>query len=174
SPNSGTVGSAITIYGTGFSTASQVTFCGVAASFTINSDSQITAYVPNISVGTCSIVVYNSAGLSPAYGGFVVIPACSMNILPSTFLDKYVYIRGDGASVTGIVNSPNSLTQTYVSFSNSQCIYAYPSYLSSDQATWFVYDSGSCGYGTFAYATVYFVTSCGIVGTSTMQFYLYR
>ena len=46
SPTSGTPGTSVTIMGCGFTGSTSVTFQGVSASFTINSDTQITATVP--------------------------------------------------------------------------------------------------------------------------------
>lgn len=46
SPTSGNVGTVVVITGTGFNGATSVTFGGVSATFTINSDAQITATVP--------------------------------------------------------------------------------------------------------------------------------
>ncbi|MGA2354830.1 MAG: FG-GAP-like repeat-containing protein [Terriglobales bacterium] len=45
-PTSGTVGTAVTITGTAFTGTTKVTFGGVASSFTVNSETQITATVP--------------------------------------------------------------------------------------------------------------------------------
>ena len=47
SPTSGPVGSGVTITGTGFTDASSVRFNGTSAPFTVGSDSQIAATVPN-------------------------------------------------------------------------------------------------------------------------------
>lgn len=46
SPSSGTVGTPVTITGTALTQATKVTFNGTSASFTVNSDTQITATVP--------------------------------------------------------------------------------------------------------------------------------
>jgi hypothetical protein len=50
SPSSGAVGSSVTLTGSGFTGASSLTVCYVPASFTVDSDTQITATVP---VGAC-------------------------------------------------------------------------------------------------------------------------
>jgi hypothetical protein len=46
SPPSGPVGTPVTITGTGLTQTTQVTFNGTVASFTVNSDTQVTANVP--------------------------------------------------------------------------------------------------------------------------------
>jgi hypothetical protein len=45
-PSSGPVGTVVTLTGTGLKQATKVTFNGTSASFTVNSDTQITATVP--------------------------------------------------------------------------------------------------------------------------------
>src|SRR6059036_4161079 len=47
SPASGSPGTSVTVTGTGFTGASAVTFNGSASSYTVNSDTQITATVPS-------------------------------------------------------------------------------------------------------------------------------
>ncbi len=65
--NSGptTGGTAVTILGSGFTSASAVTFSGTeAASYVINSDTSITAWTPNLPAGTLDIQVTTPSGTS--------------------------------------------------------------------------------------------------------------
>jgi hypothetical protein len=77
-PGSGPVGTSVTITGCGFTRATNVTFNGVAASFTVNSNRQITATVPGgatsgaISVTTPTRTVTST---SP----FMVTPAVTLS-----------------------------------------------------------------------------------------------
>jgi hypothetical protein len=67
SPNAGTAagGDTVTITGTGFSNASDVSFGGVSASFTVNNDGSITATTPATSAdGTVDVTVTNLGGTS--------------------------------------------------------------------------------------------------------------
>ncbi len=67
SPNIGSAagGDTVTITGTGFSNASDVSFGGVSASFTVNSDGSITAITPPASAdGTVDVTVTNFGGTS--------------------------------------------------------------------------------------------------------------
>lgn len=71
SPAGGAVGSSVIISGARFTDATFVQFNGLGASFTVNSDTQITATVP---VGATSgpITVGNPAGSSSSSSAFVV------------------------------------------------------------------------------------------------------
>jgi hypothetical protein len=51
SPSTGTVGTTVIILGSGFTNATLVSFGGVAATYTVNSDAQITATVPSTTPG---------------------------------------------------------------------------------------------------------------------------
>jgi uncharacterized protein YhjY with autotransporter beta-barrel domain len=68
SPASGSIagGTSVVITGTGFTTASEVMFAETFTSFTVNSDTQITAITPLRPAGTVDIVVANVAGFSAA------------------------------------------------------------------------------------------------------------
>jgi hypothetical protein len=70
SPQSGAVGTAVTITGYGPGTARSVTFNGVTASFAVLSDSSITASVP-ASAATGVVSVTTSAGVA-SYASFTV------------------------------------------------------------------------------------------------------
>ncbi len=66
SPNTGPTsgGTTVSISGSGFSTASQVTFGGVAAGFFINNDASITATAPAHAAGTFDVTVTSPGGTS--------------------------------------------------------------------------------------------------------------
>jgi hypothetical protein len=66
SPSSGPVGTTVVITGSGFSGATLVSFGGVAATYTVNSDAQITASVPSgTPAGVVDVRVTTGSGTSP-------------------------------------------------------------------------------------------------------------
>lgn len=71
SPSSGPVGTSVTISGTGLTQATKVTFNKVAATFTVNSDSKITATVP-AGATTGKIVVTTKGGSATSSKVFTV------------------------------------------------------------------------------------------------------
>ena len=74
SPTSGPVGTAVTITGVSLTQASKVTFGNVAAtSFTVNSDTQVTATVPTGAV-TGKIVITTAGGTATSSTSFTVTP----------------------------------------------------------------------------------------------------
>jgi uncharacterized protein (TIGR03437 family) len=73
-PTSGPVRTVVTITGTGFTGATVVTFGGVAATFTFNADTQITATVPDSApVGSDPIVVTTPGGSATSPTNFTVL-----------------------------------------------------------------------------------------------------
>jgi uncharacterized repeat protein (TIGR03803 family) len=71
SPPSGPVGTVVTITGTGLTQATKVTFNQVSASFTVNSDTQITATVPATAT-TGKIAVTTKGGTASSTTSFTV------------------------------------------------------------------------------------------------------
>jgi hypothetical protein len=85
-PNSGSIagGYAVTISGSGFTGATRVALGGVAASsFTVNSDTSITAIVPAESAGTVDVTVTTAGGTSATSSSdqftFIAPPTISIN-----------------------------------------------------------------------------------------------
>jgi hypothetical protein len=77
SPNTGSTsgGTSVTITGTGFTgVTTGVTFGGTAASFTVNSLTQITATTPAHAAGTVDVAVTTGAGTATATAAFTYIP----------------------------------------------------------------------------------------------------
>jgi IPT/TIG domain len=113
SPNAGpsTGGTTVSISGSGFSTASQVTFGGVAAGFFINNDASITATAPAHAAGTFDVTVTSPGGTSATsavdlytYDARPTVTSVSPTAGPTT----------GGNTVT--INGTNFLSSASVSF----------------------------------------------------------
>jgi hypothetical protein len=72
-PTSG--GMAVTIWGTGFTTTSSVTFGGVLAAFTVISSTEIVVYTPAGAAGAVDVVVTTVGGSATAVEGFTYVGA---------------------------------------------------------------------------------------------------
>ncbi len=71
SPPSGPVGTVVTITGTGLTQTTKVTFNKVSATFTVNSDTQITATVPATAT-TGKIAITTKGGSASSTTSFTV------------------------------------------------------------------------------------------------------
>jgi hypothetical protein len=112
-PASGTVGSSVILTGIDFTGATAVKFNGIAATFTVNSATQITATVPS-GAGTGTLSVTNPGGTATSSGVFTVTagPAINVVVTPS------VVSLTTGASVS-LAASVTSTANTAVTWSMS-------------------------------------------------------
>lgn len=72
SPAEGAIGTNVVITGTNFTGASEVTFAGIRAEFTVNSDGQINAVVP-VNSGSGAISVTTPSGTAISSNSFLVL-----------------------------------------------------------------------------------------------------
>ena len=72
-PDRGQVGTSVTITGTGFTGATNVQFDGADTTFTVNSNTQITATVP-LGTGSGAITVMTPEGSATSGGSFQIVP----------------------------------------------------------------------------------------------------
>ncbi|MDQ3889014.1 MAG: DUF1929 domain-containing protein [Actinomycetota bacterium] len=96
-PTSGRAGTSVTIAGANFTGATSVSFAGVAASFTVNSASQITAIVPKgATTGPISVTTPDGTGTSSS--DFVVTSAPTITSFDPTVgaVGTSVVIAGSG------------------------------------------------------------------------------
>ena len=73
-PPSGIVGSSVTITGVSLTQTTNVTIGGKAASFTVNSDTQVTATVPPGAKTGQKIIITTLGGVATSAGAFTVVP----------------------------------------------------------------------------------------------------
>lgn len=104
-PTSGGTGTSITITGSGFTGATQVLFGGVSSTFTVNSNTQITAQVPASAVtGVITVNAGSCTGSSTA----TFTPSIQVNV--KIFLEGYYAGNGEMRSplqTLGITQNPN-------------------------------------------------------------------
>jgi hypothetical protein len=74
-PTSGAVGSRVLITGAGFTGATAVSFGGAAATFNVESDTQITASVPACGTGPSAVIVTTPQGVSAGGPTFSPTPS---------------------------------------------------------------------------------------------------
>jgi large repetitive protein len=82
-PTQGKAGTSVTINGTHFIGTTRVRFNGVIATFTVNSDTKITAAVP-AAASTGKIAVVNEAGTATSANNFIVIKTPSITSFSPT------------------------------------------------------------------------------------------
>jgi IPT/TIG domain-containing protein/polymorphic membrane protein len=121
-PTAGPVGTSVIITGTSFTGVSNVTFNGTSATFTFDSDTQITATVPN-GATTGAITVTAPGGTATSSSNFTVAPTISgftptngpvgtaVTITGTNFTGATaVTFNGTGATFT--VDTPTQITAT--------------------------------------------------------------
>jgi outer membrane protein assembly factor BamB len=151
SPGSGTVGTAVTLNGSGFTGATDVSFTGASASFTVVDDSRISTSVPN-GATTGKIVVNNPDGRGTSATNFRVKPK----------IDGFTPASGPvGTTVT--ISGSALLGASAVTFNGTPATYNVDSY---SQITATVPDGATSGpigvttkYGTATSATSFTVTA---------------
>jgi hypothetical protein len=123
-PTSGPAGTTVTLTGTGFTGATGVTFNGAAATFTVNTDAQITVTVP-AGATTGKIAVTNPAGTATSAANYTVIilPVISSFTPTSGPAGTTVTVTGsgftgatgmtfNGAAAAFTVNTDSQITAT--------------------------------------------------------------
>ncbi len=115
-PASGEVGDVITINGSGFTGATSVSFNGTSASFTVNSDIDISATVPN-GATTGLVTVVTPSGPNTSSTNFTVVPTITG------------FVPGSGIPGTSVVITGYAFTgATAVAFNGTSTTFTVDSY----------------------------------------------
>jgi large repetitive protein len=115
-PNSGRVGTFVTINGSGFVNVSAVRFNGTSATFTVASGAKITTTVPS-GATTGKITVITASGTATSDGNFTVTGPSIVSLSPNTGgVGTSVAINGSGfGSVSSVKFNGRSATFSFVS-----------------------------------------------------------
>src|SRR5207245_321135 len=177
-PTSGLVSTTVTITGSGFTASTKVTFNNVVASFTLNSDTQITATVPSTAT-TGPTQVTNPAGTGTSSSNFVVTGAPTISFVKAaaaqntassgiTSLSVPVSTSANDLLVAFVAESGNNSDTMLVSDSagNTWTNIAYDSYATTNRTGMFY----SANAAAVTSVTVTFSTAGG-VGIASMVVY---
>ena len=129
-PSSGIVGSTVNLYGGNFTGTTNVSFNGTSATFTVNSNTSITAIVPaNATTGTISVT--NAAGTSTTSSSYSVVipPPTITSFTPSSGpVGTAVTITGTGFDSTAANNTVyfDGVKATITSASATQLVVTFP------------------------------------------------
>ncbi|MBI5216521.1 MAG: IPT/TIG domain-containing protein [Ignavibacteriae bacterium] len=121
-PTSGTIGSSITITGTGFSSVTAVRFNNVIASYTVNSSTEITATVPS-GATTGPVSVTTSSGTATGGTNYTVLPNITTFAPTSGVVGNTVFITGTGfTNVTSVLLNGVAVTYTVQSSTSIRAV----------------------------------------------------
>ena len=134
-PTGGPAGTTVTINGSGFTGASAVAFNGASATYTVTSNSQISATVPS-GASSGPITVTTPAGSATSSGSFTLTSAPTISGFTPTGGPAGTTVTINGSGFTGASASPSTgASATYTVTSNSQISATVPSGASSGPIT---------------------------------------
>ncbi len=171
SPGSGAVGASVTINGSGFTSAANVTFNGTNATFTINSDIKITATVPT-GASTGPIAVIAAGGIVTSSTSFTVTSSAPAPTISSfsptsgpvgtnvsitgTNFTSASAVKFNGTSASFTVNSSTSITATVPTGATTGAIsVTTPSGTGASSSSFTVTSGGGSGTNTVVISQVY-------------------
>jgi len=99
SPPLGSVGTSVTVTGSGFAKATAVRFNGTSATFTVNSDTQLTAVVPQgATTGPVTVTAPSGTGTSPT--NFIVTATLTFSAAADTYVASASPSKNYGTATT--------------------------------------------------------------------------
>ena len=120
SPASGAVGTLVTITGVSLKQASKLLIGGKAASFAVNSDTQVTAIVPAGAKTGKKITITTTGGIANSPTNFVVVPSISSFTPASGPVGTSVAIKGNSFSGTSKVTFGGVAATSYQVISDTE------------------------------------------------------
>jgi hypothetical protein len=150
-PGSGWPGSSITISGSALTGATSVTFNGAAATFTVNSDSQITATIPpTATTGPISVTTPSGTGASPASFTVTAQPAPAVSGVSPSSATVGSSVTVSGSAFTGATSVTfNNLAAPFTVVSDTTITAAVPSGALTGPITVTTPDGSSTGSTSF-------------------------
>jgi len=118
-PTSGIVGAAVAITGVSLTQATKLTIGGKPATFTVNSDTQITAHVP-AEAKTGKIVVTTPGGTATSAGIFSVVPSISSFTPTSGPIGTPVAILGNSFTGATKITFGGAIATSYQVINDTQ------------------------------------------------------
>ncbi len=119
-PTSGTVGTSVVITGVSLTQAASVNIGGKAASFTVNSDTQVTATVPAGAKTGKPIIIVTAGGTGTSSPKFVVVPAVKSFSPTSGPVGTSVVISGNSFTGTTKVTFGGVAATSYKAINDTQ------------------------------------------------------
>jgi hypothetical protein len=146
-------GDPVTILGTGFTSATGVSFGSVAADFTVNSDGSITAYAPTEAAGTVDVTVttYNGTSAASTADHYTYTAASAPTVsalgttLGSTAGGTLVTLTGTGFSSASEIDIGGASVFDFTVNSDSQITFETPAHAAG---TWDVTVTNAVGTST--------------------------
>jgi uncharacterized repeat protein (TIGR03803 family) len=126
-PTSGIVGTAVTITGVSLTQATKVTIGGKPASFTVNSDTQVTATVPAGAKTGAKITITTAGGIASSPLAFTVVPSITSFSPTSGSVGTAVTITGNSFKGTTKVTFGGVAATSFQVISDTQVDALVPS-----------------------------------------------
>jgi hypothetical protein len=168
SPSAGALvgGTSVVITGTGFTGASSVKFGAASASFTVNSDTQVTATAPSGSAGVVDVTITTAGGASPVSSAdrytYTNAPTVSGMTPATDTASGGVPVTVTGSNLSGATSVTFGGTAAdFTVVSNTSLVVTAPAHAAGGVTVSVSGPGGSASAGTFTYTSATTVTWVG-------------